>query len=176
VGSTPPGAKGTATVTLEPGHYMVADTSQDGPPAFTELDVTAGEGGSLPSTDTTITAAEKGEDKWAWDVSGPLKSGDSTITFKSEGKEAIHFIGAVRLTKDVSKDQVVKALAEEGKPPNFIDERTFASTAILDGEKSQVTQFRFSQPGKWVLFCPLPDRGEDKPHDQQGLVSIVDVK
>ncbi|HKP89325.1 MAG TPA: hypothetical protein VJT75_05065 [Thermoleophilaceae bacterium] len=178
VGSTAPGQTGTGTVTLDPGKYMVADLSQEGdaPPAYTLVDVSAGEEGSLPTTETTVTAEEVGDDKYKWEISGPLKSGGSEITFKSEGKEAIHLIAAARLTKDVSKKEVVKALGEEGKPPPFIDEKSFSSTAILDGEKSQVTQFRFSQPGKWVLFCPLPDRGEDKPHDQQGLAEIVDVQ
>jgi hypothetical protein len=176
VGGTPPGATGTATVSLKAGRYMVADLSDEGPPTYALIDVKAGEEGSLPATDTTVTAAEVGDDKYKWEISGPLASGQSEITFKSEGKEAIHFLGAARLTQDVPKKKVVKALEQEGPPPKFIDERSFTSTAILDGEKSEVTRFALSKPGKWVLFCPLPDRGEDEPHTKQGLVEIVDVK
>jgi hypothetical protein len=176
VGRVPPGGSGSATVLLKPGRFMVADLSEEGPPAYTLVEVTAGPSGSLPTTDTTVTAAEVGDHKYKWEISGPLKSGQSTITFKSEGKEALHFVGAARLSGKASKKQVEKALAEEGPPPKFIDEKSFYSTAILDGEKSEVTQFSFSKPGKWVLFCPLPDRGQDVPHTKQGLVEIVDVK
>jgi hypothetical protein len=176
VGGVPPGATATATVSLKPGRYMVTDMSDEGPPAYAEFDITAGEGGSLPETDTTVTAAEIGDDKYKWEISGPLQSGQSSITFKSEGKEAIHFIGAARIVGKASKKQVEKALAQDGPPPKFIDQKSFASTAVLDGEKSEVTQFNLSKPGKWVLFCPLPDRGEDEPHTKQGLVEIVDVK
>jgi hypothetical protein len=177
VGQTPPGATATATVQLKAGRYMVADLSnEEGQPAYAEFKVTGGGEGSLPSTDTTVTAAEVGDDKYKWELSSPLKSGGSTITFKSEGKEALHFVGAARLTKEVSKKEVVKSFDEEGPPPPFIDEKSFTSTAILDGGKSQVAQFNLSKPGKWVLFCPLPDRGENKSHTQQGLVEIIDVE
>lgn len=179
VGQVPPGGSGTATVALEPGRFMVADTGEeDGPPAYTLLDVKGGATGSLPTTDTTVTASEVGDDKYKWKIDGPLNSGQSTITFKSEGKEAIHFLGAVQLVGNPSKKKVQKVLEQEGrsKGPKVIDERTFTTTAILDGEKSEVTQFTLAKPGKWVLFCPLPDRGEDEPHTKQGLVEIVDVK
>lgn len=176
VGSVAPGQTGTATVQLEPGRYLVADTSQEnGPPVFAQLEVKPGEGGSLPTTDTSVTAAEAGKDKWRWDISGPLKAGQQTLTFKSEGKEAIHFIAAVRVKGDVPEKKVLKALGSE-KPPKFIDERSFYSTAILDGGKKDVTQFVLSKPGRWLLFCPLTDRGEKESHDKQGLAKIVTVK
>lgn len=175
VGSVAPGQTGTATVTLEPGRYFVADMGDNGPPALAELNVTAGPSGSLPSTSTKVTAAEAGKDKYRWDVSGPLKAGTQTLTFKSEGKEAIHFIGAVRLKGNVPLKKVVKAIGPH-KPPPFIDEQSFYSTAVLDGGKSQVTQFTLSKPGRWLLFCPLTDRGEKKEHDKEGLAKIVTVQ
>ena len=175
VGNVAPGQTATGTVMLEPGHYLIVDASQDGPPTFADLNVTAGKSGSLPSTPTKITAAEAGKDKWRWDISGPLKAGTQDVTFKSEGKEAIHFIGAVQIKGNVPERKVVKAIGQQ-KPPKFIDEKTFYSTAILDGGKSQVTQFVLSKPGRWLLFCPLTDRGEKEEHDKQGLAKIVTVK
>src|SRR4051812_19480969 len=175
VGVVTAGQTGTGTVMLEPGHYIVADASQNGPPATADLTVTAGENGSLPSTDTKVTAAEAGHDKWRWDISGPLKAGTQDVTFKSEGKEAIHFLGAIQLKPNVDEKQVLKALGTK-EAEKFVDPTSFYSTAILDGGKSQVTQFRLSKPGRWLLFCPLTDRGEKKEHDKQGLAKIVTVK
>jgi hypothetical protein len=140
------------------------------------MDVTAGEEGSLPATETTVTAAEAGEDKYEWKISGPLKSGKSTITFKSEGKEAFHLLGAVQLVGKASRKEILKAFEQEGPPPKFLDEKTFTTTTVIDGEKSQVTQFNLSKPGKWVLFCPVSDRGEDEPHTKEGLLKVVDVE
>jgi hypothetical protein len=175
VGSVPPGQTASATVSLEPGRYLIGDTSQDGPPTFAPLTVTAGESGPLPTTDTKVTAAEAGKDKWRWDISGPLKPGAQDVTFKSEGKEAIHFIGAVQIKGDVPEKKVVKALGRD-KPPAFIDQKSFYSTAILDGGKSEVTRFVLSKPGRWLLFCPLTDRGEKEEHDKQGLAKVVTVQ
>jgi hypothetical protein len=177
VGAVPPGQTASATVSLEPGRYLVADIGEpDGPPTFTKFNVTAGPSGSLPTTETTVTAAEAGKDKYRWDISGPLKSGESTVTFKSEGKEALHFVQAVKLVGNPSEKQVIEALGQQGKPPKFIDQKTFYSTAILDGKKSQVTPLVLAKPGRWVLFCALSDRGEKKEHFKEGLLKILPVK
>jgi hypothetical protein len=175
VGGVAPGQTGTGTVMLEPGHYIVVDMSQDGPPATADMTVTAGENGSLPSTDTKVTAAEAGHDKWRWDISGPLKAGTQNLTFKSEGKEAIHFLGAIQLKPDADEKQVLKSLGTK-KADKYVNQMTFSSTAILDGGKSQVTQFTLSKPGRWLLFCPLTDRGEKEEHDKQGLAKVITVK
>jgi hypothetical protein len=178
LGNVPPGATASATVSLEPGRYMVADTAADGPPTLTEFKVTSGPSGSLPTTDTTVTAAEAGKDKYRWDISGPIKSGESTVTFKSEGKDALHFIQAVKLVGNPSEKQVAKTIAEQGKSkgPKVIDEQTFYSTAILDGKKSEVAPLVLAKPGRWVFFCALTDRGEKKEHFKEGLLKIVTVK
>ena len=57
-----------------------------------------------------------------------------------------------------------------------MDTSSFANTAVLDSGKSDVTPFRFSKPGKYVLFCPLSDRDGRKPHFEEGLLTTVDVK
>jgi hypothetical protein len=179
VGRVAPGQTATATLVLPAGHYFVADTSvQNGPPAFSELKVTGGESGSLPSASTTVTAANPGKDRYRWDLSGPLKSGASTVKFVSKGKKALHFIQAVRVIGSPSKQQVLKTLESEGKSkgPKVIDEQTFYDTAVLDGGKEQITPLVLSKPGRWLLFCALNDRGEPKPHFKEGLVKFVTVK
>lgn len=177
VGAVAPGKVAAASVRLPAGHYVVADTAnQNGPPSHAELDVTKRTGGSLPKTPTAITAATAGKDRYAWKVSGPLKLGPQDVTFKSEGKEALHFIQAVHLIGKPSRAQIEKAIASHGKPPAFVDEKSFYTSAILDGGRSQVTSVDFSSAGSWVLFCSLSDRGEKKEHFKEGLLKIVTVK
>ena len=177
IGRVAPGQTASATLKLPAGRYFVVDTSnENGPPAFSELKLSEGDDGSLPDAETTVTAASPGKDKYRWDVSGSLKSGQSQVKFVSKGKEALHFIQAARIVGKASKQDVIEALSKEGKPPKFVDQESFYDTAILDGGKEQITPLELSKPGRWVLFCVLGDRGEKKPHFKEGLIKFVDVK
>lgn len=170
--SVDPGKTGNATLNLTEGKYVALNLQ--GPPAGapTEFTVKSGSEGDLPSTDATVTGVEKGKDSYAWEDDG-LKAGTNTVTFKSEGDEAIHFIGAFRITGDHSEAEIKKAL--EGKPPSWVDQASFTNTAVLDGGLSQVTDLTLKQPGTWVLFCPLSDREGGKPHFLEGMLTKVEI-
>jgi hypothetical protein len=178
VGGAAPGAPSEATVVLPPGKYLVGDFGgpSEGKPGYAQFTVTAGKGGSLPSTPTTVTAANPGKDKYKWDISGDLKAGKNTITFDSKGKEAIHLIAAARVTGKHSNAELVKAVGSNGKPPSYLDQTSFVTSSVLDGGKSEVTSFDFRKPGRYVLFCPLTDREGGKSHEKEGLLTQVDVK
>jgi hypothetical protein len=179
LGEVPPGQTADASLVLEAGKYMVVDEGgpgSSGPPAYSQFTVTAGTPGELPSTPTKVTAAEAGKDKYRWDIAGELKSGKNEITFVSEGKEALHLIGAFRVNGNPSDAEILKGLKSQGKPPKFVDQSSFTTTAVIDGEKSQTTPFTIKSPGKWVLFCPLPDREGGKEHFEEGLLKTVTVK
>jgi hypothetical protein len=182
VGQVPPGTTATADVNLPAGNYFVGDflggPGPTGPPGYAEFKATAGEDGTLPGTPTTVDAASTGKDRYEWKISGSLKSGTNAITFKSEGKDALHFVGAFRVTGNPSLAEIKKFLASQqnGPPPKFVDQSTFDSTAILDGGKEQTTPLRLSKPGTYVLFCPLTDRDGGKSHDQEGLLKKIEVK
>jgi hypothetical protein len=184
VGAIPPGQSATATVSLPAGNYVIVDNAGGGgpgasgpPPAVKALKVTGGAGGSLPSTETTVTAASPSKDKYKWDIKGTLKPGDNRLTFVSKGDpNAVHFIGAVLLKGNPSDAQIKKALKSQGKPPPFLDFSTFTATSILDAGKSEVTTLALRKPGEYLVFCPLTDKDGGKPHDQEGLVTRVKVK
>src|SRR4051795_11996166 len=66
---TPPGQTGSATLSLTPGNYVIVDNAGSGgpggggpAPAVNALKVTGGAKGSLPSTETTVTAASPAKD------------------------------------------------------------------------------------------------------------------
>jgi hypothetical protein len=182
LGGVGPGLSVKATLNLPAGKYLVTDSGgpgSSGPPGYSSFTVTKGKDGDLPSTPTTVTGAEKGKDKFAWDISGSaLKAGRNTVTFKAEGKNSIHLLGAFRVTGNPSQAQIIKALksSDNGPPPKFVDTSSFYATAVLDGGKSQTTPLPIKQTGKWVLFCPLTDRDGGKPHFEEGMLKVVDVK
>jgi hypothetical protein len=177
-----PGQTGYSTVVLAAGNYAVVDFggpgSGNGPPALKMLKVTSSPGGSLPSTPTTVTAAAPAKDKYKWNISGELKTGNAPLTFVSKGgKDAVHIIAAARVTGHPSDAQIAKALKNSnGPPPPFVDQSSFTATSVLDGGKSQVTSLALRKPGEYVVFCPLTDRDGGKQHDQEGLVTRVTVK
>jgi hypothetical protein len=182
LGTIPPGGTQSAAVNLPAGKYIVADLgggpNSSGPPGFAEFKVSGGATGALPTTPTTVDAAKIGEHKYEWKLSGaPLKAGTDTVTFKSGGKDALHLIASFRVIGNPSKAEIVKALgSQNGPPPKFVDQSSFSNTAALDGGLSQTTTLELSKPGRYVLFCPLTDREGGKSHDQEGLVTTVDVK
>lgn len=179
LGTVAPGQTARATLNLPAGRYVLADAGgpgSSGPPAYGELTAKGGKTGSLPSTPTTITAANPAKDKYDWKVSGPLKAGANRVTFDSKGKGAIHLIGAFRVKGNPSKAALLKALKSNGKPPGFVDPSSFTTSAVIDGGKSQVTPVDLQKPGKYVLFCPLSDRDGGKPHFEEGMLKTVTVK
>lgn len=174
VGTVPPGGRDSATVNLPAGSYGVIDLGgQNGPGGSASFKVTAGKTGSLPATKATVTGARLGKDKFAWQVSG-LKAGANQLEFRSQGKESIHLLIAARLKGNPSLAAVKKALQSSGPPPAFLDQRTMAETAALDGGKSTVTMLKLPQ-GQYVLFCPLTDRDGGKPHFLEGMLKKVTI-
>lgn len=180
IGAAAGGQSAKATLNLPSGNYVLIDTAsfggEGGPPATAELKVTEGDEGDLPSTPGTVTAAETGHDKFAWEFSG-LKAGENQITFDSEGEESIHLIIAVPVKgKAPPLSQIKKDFSKEGPPPSYIDFEEGQSTAILDGGLSQTTTLDLKKPGQYIFFCPLTDRDGGKPHDQEGLLAVETVE
>ena len=180
VEEVPAGESSTATVNLESGSYAVvddADNGAKGPPATASFQVSGGSSGDLPSTDTIVTAASTGKDKWDWQVDGDLASGDNEITFKAEGKDALHDLIAAPVKGNASVDEIKKELeSQSGGPPQTIDIDNTATAAVLDGGKSAVVHLNLKQPGKYALICFLTDRDGGKPHFEEGLLKEVEVQ
>jgi hypothetical protein len=178
VGVVAPGQSGTATMNLPEGHYGIVDlgTGDGKPPALSgslaEMEVSGGETGDLPSTNATVTADEVGKDKYQWDISG-LQAGENTVTFNSKGKEALHHVVAAPIKGNASIDDVKKAFLSNSQPP--VDLESAQQTTVLDGGKSDTTQFEL-QPGRYVFLCFLSDRDGGKPHIAEGLLKEVDLQ
>lgn len=181
LGPVAPGRNATAVLNLPAGNYAVTDVGGPGgpgagPPAEMALTVRAGSPGTLPSTPTTITATAPAKDKYHWQISGPLSSGTSNVTFVSKGNNTLHLLGAARITGNHSTAEIIKALDSNGPPPSWVDRQATYTSAVIDGNKSQVTPLPLPKPGRYVLFCPLTDRDGGKNHFKEGLLTTVTVK
>jgi hypothetical protein len=176
IGGVEPGKTASGTLNLEAGNFLIADSEMEGKSKTAEMKVTEGDEGDLPSTEGTVTAEEKGEDEYAWDISG-LKAGKNQITFNAEGEKALHLIIAVPLKGKVPPlSQIKKEIGKNGPPPSYIDfEGGVQSTAVLDGGKSQTTPLNLKS-GEYLFFCPLTDRDGGKSHDQEGLLAVEKVQ
>lgn len=178
VSQTAPGQSNSGTVNLPAGKYLVTELGSPGSnaqPAQADLTVTSGKSGTLPSAPATVTAAAPAKDKYKWEISG-LHAGHNVLKFNSQGSNAIHFIGAVRIKpgQHPSLAEIQKSFQSNG-PPSFADITSIQSTAVLDGGKSQVTTLDL-KPGTYVFFCPLTDRDGGKPHLAEGLLTKYTVK
>jgi hypothetical protein len=174
-----PGETGTATVKLDEGNYVIRDEASNGAkdvPA-TEFKVNDTNDADLPDTNATVTAATTGSSdpahEYEWKTDG-LKAGENTITFDSQGKEALHIIAAAPIKGTATIDDVAKDLQSNG-PPKSLDPKQFQQTAVIDGDKQEVTQLNL-QPGRYAFICFLPDRDDpNKAHFQQGLLKEVTI-
>jgi len=178
VGTTAPGETRTASLNLPAGTYALTELGGPGltgEPATGSLEVTAGDEGALPSTSATVTAAETGKDRFAWEISG-LKAGKNELTFNSKGEKALHMIAAYRVKdgQDPSLSEIKKSFSSP-RPPAFAELETLTQTAVLDGGGSQTTTLDLRK-GTYVFFCPLTDRDGGKPHFEEGLLKKVEIK
>ena len=178
VGATNPGETGTATVKLDEGHYVAVDDVKGGPQQpHAEFDVSGDNGADLPDADATVTAATTDSDdpahEYEWKDEG-LKAGENTITFDSEGDEALHILVAAPIQGNATIEDVAKDLDSNG-PPRSVDITKAVQTSIIDGGKQEVAKLNL-QAGRYAFICFLPDRDEpDKPHYKEGLLKEVTV-
>jgi hypothetical protein len=177
VPETEPGETRTATLNLDEGHYAVFDDASEGEPPVAEFDV-SGDAGDLPDTDATVTAATTGDEdpEYEWQVDG-LEAGENTVTFVSEGDEALHHIVALPIKGDTPFEEVEAEFKSDLQgPPQTVEEEGGDDTAVIDGEKSEITTLTL-EPGRYVFACFLSDRDEpDESHVEEGLLTEVTIE
>jgi uncharacterized cupredoxin-like copper-binding protein len=170
VGTTKPGATGTATQILDPGSYAIVDTQTDKPASAT-LEVTgqAAEA-DLPDADATVTARE-----YTFEASG-LKAGKNTILFENTGKQLHHLI-ANPVKQDATPEQIIKFFESEEKSANPFrgGEEAGVATSVIDTGTSQVIELDL-KAGNYAFQCFIPDRAGGPPHALKGMITIEKVQ
>jgi hypothetical protein len=173
VGTVPPGQSSSSTQVLRPGRYHVVSAPEgEARPVTASFQVTGGEAtGTLPQTTAKIDAFE-----YSFRASG-LKAGSQQVTFNNSGRE-LHHVLAFPMRPGATLAQVRQFFQREeegpGGPPPPVEEQGTQGTVVLDGNVSQVVQWRL-RPGKYALVCFITDRAGGPPHAAKGMVTEVNV-
>lgn len=109
--------------------------------------------------------------EYAFTLPQKVPAGLITVNVMNHGKE-IHFAAASRLSKEVSLDDIKKAL-DSPTPPDFIDQtQGFFAGIYTPGVLQQVTVKL--APGKYFVGCWVPSP-DGQPHAVKGMMGIFEV-
>lgn len=184
--SAGPGAKGSYTVNLPAGNYILLSMYGGGPNdppdaakgMLRSLSVTgapnAGGNPALPKPDASIDLAD-----FAFIVNGDLHAGKQTWLLHNTGKET-HEMSLARMKPGKTMDDVRQALQADASGTPMPEEQlpvemSNGGTVLAPGVSAYLTQDL--QPGDYVMLCFLPSAANGgKPHAELGMVRQVTVK
>jgi hypothetical protein len=176
MGTVAPGQTGTSSIRLSEGTHFAWDDETDENDvnnatkgAITQIDVTAGNGGSLPDADATVTAKE-----YEFTTKG-LKAGTSKIMFDNTGEQFHHFIAAPMLPGKTIDD--VKTFFETEGPPTGEPPINFeqgVGVAVAGPGNAEVSTMKLVA-GNYAMVCFLNDRAGGPPHFTLGMLKQVTV-
>jgi hypothetical protein len=171
IGTTAAGKSQTVSQVLEPGTYYAFNTEgsqgNPDPASVPAVEVTGDASDETVEADETVDAFEYGF------KAEQLTAGNTEIAFDNTGTQPHHLLAA-QLTGDSTAEDVERAFkSEKGKPP--FDEKTFKSTAVIEGGEGQLVTLDL-KPGRYVLFCFISDRQGGPPHALKGMVDEVEVE
>lgn len=179
VGGSPivaPGASGSAVMNLRPGRYGLTCwvVAPDGKPhiehgMMTLIDVRTGaDGGSAPSADVELHAAD-----YHLAFSAPPHAGRQMVKFVNGGPQE-HDVVILRLANgQTARDVLAWARAGGiGLPAGTVP------VAGVAGEHPQfVAYFPMDlTPGRYVMFCIVPDAHDGKPHVLHNMITEFTVR
>ena len=166
VPTIPAGDSATVEQVLEPGTYYGFTSGTQGHMSF---DVTGeASDAEVPDADATVSAFEYG-----FKAEG-LKSGENQIRFENIGAQPHHMLAFPIIGNATVEDVKKFVKTEKGKPP--VDFEQEVSTAVLEGQDTQLVDLEFGKPGRYALLCFISDRQGGPPHAVKGMVAEVEVE
>jgi hypothetical protein len=179
VGTTAPGASGTATVVLEEGTYHLIDTAsanEDDAESNFKLGAQATIEVSEGDDDAELpeVAASIEMDEYSFVTEG-LKQGTNRFVLKNTGDELHHTL-AFPINEGATLAEVSEFLQAEGAPegPPPLDFERGIGTAVLDGDREQISELEL-RAGRYALVCFLTDRAGGPPHVAKGMLREIEV-
>jgi uncharacterized cupredoxin-like copper-binding protein len=170
-----PGDSGNATALLTPGHYVMGCfiSGADGKPHIMKgmmrpFEVVASGTTPAPEPTADLTITEKDYD---FVFSTPLTAGTHTIRVENGGTQ-LHEIDLNQLApgKTLADFQAWVAGGMKGPPPA----KPFGGVTGPDVGGHQFFTATFT-PGRYVLLCFVPDKGDGKPHFMHGMIKEITV-
>lgn len=130
----------------------------------------------------TGTAADAGNTvtidmtDYAFDVSGPLQAGTSTVVMKNSGEE-VHMaaFGLLKEGKALADVQEALQAQDESAFGEVFEKEMGAPGGILTPGQTQEVTTPFLDAGTYVLMCFIPTAGEPVPHVAKGMVNTLEV-
>ncbi len=170
-----PGMEANATMTLQPGNYvLICFVDLGGPPHFMKgmirpLRVVPAKGASAPKPkeDVTMTLLD-----YTFKLSAPIRPGKRTIRVHNAAAQH-HEVELVELAPGVSLGDFMKWM--EGGMPGAPLGKAIGGIAGLEPRMSQYFTADFAV-GNYALLCFLPDAKDGKPHLMHGMVQQIEVK
>ena len=174
-----PGADNSATLDLEPGHYVMACVipAKDGQPHFMkgmvkELTVVARPGVEQsgksvePAADVVMTL-----DDYDFRFSAPITAATKSIRLRNAAAQT-HEAVIVKLAPGATVQDFLAAMEKpQGPPPGAL---VGGITGIAKGRTVDIaTSFT---AGDYALVCFVPDAKDGKPHIAHGMVKQFSVK
>jgi hypothetical protein len=170
-----PKSEANATLDLTPGQYALlcfVDVPE-GVPHFAKgmsraLTVTPSTSApaAAPTPDVTVTLSD-----YKFDLSGPIASGKQTFVVRT-GAGQPHELELIQLASGKTAKDMLDWIGNnmKGPPPG----RPIGGAApAVPGTAVYFTADL--TPGKYMLVCFLPDKGDAKPHFVHGMVKTVNV-
>jgi hypothetical protein len=171
-----PGDSAEVTVTLAPGHYVVA-CYMTTPTGIThlqkgmvrEFDVAARPGAlavSPPQADVTIDLMD-----YAFALSSPIMAGNRFVHVVNRGPQE-HEVQFVRIEPGHTPEEATAWLegGMRGPAPLRFEGGLVGISAGRDGYVRQVFV-----PGDYLLLCFVPDRTDRRPHALHGMLYAIHV-
>jgi uncharacterized cupredoxin-like copper-binding protein len=170
-----PGRSASATITLEAGHYALVCyvPSSDGRPHVMKGMVKPFE---ITSAGATAAAEPKADvvlrmTDYAFDFSKPIEAGQHVIRIDNAASQS-HEVVIGKLLPGKTMQQALDWLnaGQKGAAPVT----ALGGASGLASGRHQFISMTF-EPGKYVLFCFIPDVKDAKPHTAHGMAKEFTV-
>lgn len=169
----PEGGEASATVSLEPGNYIVACLipSKDGIPHLMKgmvrplTVVKSGRPARVPLADAVMTLRD-----YTFFLSRPLAAGKHVIEVRNEGTQW-HEFELVQLAPGKTPRDVIAFVDHGiGDPPGL----PLGGISPLAVGRTSYMQVDL-EPGRYALICFLPDRKDGRQHFEHGMIQEFEV-
>ncbi|MEO7086881.1 MAG: hypothetical protein ABI442_16340 [Gemmatimonadaceae bacterium] len=169
-----PGMTASAVITLEPGKYAMVCyvPAADGRAhvmhgMFKEITVLQGEAiAAEPTPDITIKTTD-----YSYDISKPITAGNHVIRIENLANQSHEVvIGQLKSGKTMKQALDWLNAGQHGAAPVV----AMGGASGLSKGRHQIITMDF-EPGRYVLFCFIPDAKDGKPHTEHGMMKEFTV-
>lgn len=131
------------------------------------------DGGGGADDDNAVTIDMK---DYAFDVTGSVTAGTSTVVMKNTGRE-LHMtsFGLLRAGKTLADVQAALQSEDEAAFGAVFEKEVDSPGGLLSPGQTQEVTTPFLEAGDYALLCFIPTAGEGAPHFAKGMINTLEV-